>query len=144
MQADLLTTRGKQQRQIETGAEALMQDVGREEDFLPGGLETRGRADVANAEFRDGLVDRRDLFPGALAIFVLIAVESCPASVLAQEFGGAPEHAHHGGIVGQAERREDLGQGYQPAPFVARQQRDRHGFRAKHGGLVRHLQLEPA
>ena len=89
MQADLFAAGREKQDQIQTGAEMLREDVGREADFLAGVLETGRRTDIANAQFPNRFIDGGDLLPRPLAILVLITVEGGTAGVLAENLRSA-------------------------------------------------------
>src|SRR3954469_7834358 len=89
MQPSLLATGAKKQGQIKARSEAVLNDVRWEADLLSRILETPGRRHIADSEFRDGFVDRRNLFPRPFAAFVLVAIELRPPGLLTENLRGA-------------------------------------------------------
>src|SRR5687768_11569732 len=142
MQPGLFATRGKKQREVKARSELVFHDVRWEAHFLSGVFETDRRRHVANTDLGNGLMDRSNLFPGALAAFIGITIELGPTRVLTEDLRGARKYFLHGGIVRQNKRSENFRQRSQAAPFIHWKQRDRFGFLADHALAFEHFNVQ--
>ena len=75
MEADGLQHRCHQHARISTGADLLLQEIGRQADALPGALEACGRRRVDNARLTQCVKHRRGLGSHPVGVLGLVPVK---------------------------------------------------------------------